>query len=292
MVSMNNKVFIGDCRSMDVIEDRSVHLIITSPPYWQIKDYGEQAQIGFHDNYEDYINDLNLVWSECNRVLHNGCRLCINIGDQFARSIHYGRYKIIPIRTQIIRFCEEIGMDYMGAIIWQKVTTCNTTGGATVMGSYLYPRNGIVKLDYEFILIFKKQGTAPKVSKEVKEASKLSKEEWDKFFYGHWNFPGEKQSGHAAMFPVELPRRLIKMFSFKGDTVLDPFLGSGTTLKAAAELDRNGLGFELNGEFLPMIEEKVSGFEVEKLPKLELDLDNAVDGLPYRFKDPLKRDRG
>ena len=133
------------------------HLVITSPPYWQLKDYGSDEQIGFNDSYESYINNLNLVWKESFRVLHNGCRLCVNIGDQFARSVYYGRSKVIPIRTEIIKYCETIGFDYMGAIIWQKVTTTNTTGGATIMGSFPYPRNGILKLDYEFILIFTKR---------------------------------------------------------------------------------------------------------------------------------------
>jgi site-specific DNA-methyltransferase (adenine-specific) len=102
------------------LSDKSIHLVITSPPYWQLKDYGADKQIGFNDSYEDYINNLNLVWKECYRVLDDGCRLCINIGDQFARSVYYGRYKVIPIRTEIIKFCESIGFDYMGAIIWQK----------------------------------------------------------------------------------------------------------------------------------------------------------------------------
>ena len=149
-----HEIVVGDARNLSTIPDESVHLVITSPPYWQLKDYGVEEQIGYDDSYEDYINNLNLVWMECVRALHPGCRLCINIGDQFARSVYYGRYKVIPIRTEIIRFCETAGLDYMGAIIWQKVTTCHTTGGATVMGSFPYPRNGIVKLDYEFILIF------------------------------------------------------------------------------------------------------------------------------------------
>jgi len=184
--------------------DEAVHLIVTSPPYWQLKDYGHKEQIGYNDTYEDYINNLNLVWNECYRVLHKGCRLCINIGDQFARSVYYGRYKIIPIRTEIIKFCETIGFDYMGAIIWQKVTTCNTTGGATVMGSFPYPRSGIIKIDYEFILIFKKLGNPPKVSKEIKEKTRLSQREWNEYFSGHWNFAGEKQDKHLAMFPEEV----------------------------------------------------------------------------------------
>ena len=140
---------------MSELPDSSVHLVVTSPPYWQLKDYGHDGQIGFDDSYEAYINNLNLVWNECHRVLHPGCRLCVNIGDQFARAVYYGRYKVIPIRTEITKFCETLGFDYMGAIIWQKATTCNTTGGATVMGSFPYPRNGIVKIDYEFILLFK-----------------------------------------------------------------------------------------------------------------------------------------
>jgi len=154
-----HKIIIGDSRKMSEIDDSSVHLIVTSPPYWQLKDYGSKNQIGFNDTYEDYINNLNLVWKECYRVLHPGCRAIINIGDQFARSVYYGRYKVIPIRTEIIKFNETIGFDYMGSIIWQKRTTMNTTGGASVMGSYPFPRNGIVEIDYEFILIFKKTGT-------------------------------------------------------------------------------------------------------------------------------------
>ena len=145
----NHKIIIGDSRNMAELKNNSVHLVITSPPYWQLKDYGSLDQIGFNDSYENYINNLNLVWKESFRVLNDGCRLCINIGDQFARAVYYGRYKIIPIRTEIIKFCETIGFDYIGSIIWQKTTTMNTTGGATIMGSYPYPRNGIIKLRSE-----------------------------------------------------------------------------------------------------------------------------------------------
>jgi site-specific DNA-methyltransferase (adenine-specific) len=286
---------------MKEVGDRSIHLIVTSPPYWQLKDYGEDKQIGFNDTYEAYINNLNLVWMECQRVLHYGCRLCINIGDQFARSVYYGRYKIIPIRTEIIKFCETIGFDYMGAIIWQKVTTCNTTGGATIMGSFPYPRNGIIKIDYEFILIFKKYGEAPPVSAAVKEQSRLTTEEWNLYFNGHWNFPGEKQDKHLAMFPEELPRRLIRMFSFKGDTVLDPFLGSGTTSLAARNLGRNSVGYEINPAFLPIIEDKLginqskifetTGYEIIHQKDKTIDFNERISSLPYAFKDPIKFDK-
>ncbi|HPD60319.1 MAG TPA: site-specific DNA-methyltransferase, partial [Thermodesulfobacteriota bacterium] len=268
---------------------------------WQLKDYENNQQIGFNDTYEEYINNLNLVWKECYRVLHGGCRLCINIGDQFARSVYYGRYKVIPIRTEIIKFCETIGFDYMGAIIWQKVTTCNTTGGATIMGSYPYPRNGIVKIDYEFIMLFKKPGTAPKINKTIKEKSKLSIEEWNEYFSGHWNFPGEKQDEHLAMFPEELPRRLIKMFSFVGETVLDPFLGSGTTTLAAKNLHRNSIGYEINEAFLPVIRKKLgiqqpNIFDKSIVEFLEPnrkgeDYTQQVQELPYIFRDPVHFDK-
>ena len=301
MIKTLHKIIIGDSRRMDEISDESIHLIITSPPYWQLKDYGDKRQIGFNDTYEEYVNNLNLVWSESYRVLHKGCRLCINIGDQFARSVYYGRYKIIPIRTEIIKFCESIGFDYMGAIIWQKVTTCNTTGGATIMGSYPYPRNGILKLDYEFILIFKKQGKSPRVRDEIKEQSKLTKEEWNRYFSGHWNFPGVKQDKHLAMFPEELPKRLIKMFSFVGDTVLDPFLGSGTTSLAAKNLGRNSIGYEINENFLPIIKGKLgilentifdgANIEIIKQDKTEIDFAGRIKKLPYIFNDPIKFDK-
>jgi len=286
---------------MKEVEDRSIHLIVTSPPYWQLKDYGEEKQIGFNDTYEAYINNLNLVWMECNRVLHHGCRLCVNIGDQFARSVYYGRYKIIPIRTEIIKFCETIGFDYMGAVIWQKVTTCNTTGGATIMGSFPYPRNGILKIDYEFILIFKKYGGAPSVSAADKEQSRLTTEEWNLYFNGHWNFPGEKQDKHLAMFPEELPRRLIRMFSFKGDTVLDPFLGSGTTSLAARNLGRNSIGYEINPAFLPIIKDKLrinqskifepANYEIIHQEDMPIEFDERIRSLPYTFRDPIKFDK-
>ncbi len=285
---------------MTELPDNSIHLALTSPPYWQLKDYGTDNQIGFHDSYENYINNLNLVWKECYRTLHNGCRLCVNIGDQFARAVYYGRYKVIPIREEIIKFCENIGFDYMGAIIWQKVTTSNTTGGGVQMGSYPYPRNGIIKLDYEFILVFKKLGDAPKPTKEQKELSKMTAEEWNTNFAGHWNFAGARQNGHIAMFPEELPKRLIKMFSFVGETILDPFAGSGTTALAAKNSDRNSVGFEINPEFIPFIKEKlethqkdISGTTYEFLEQqpITADFEKEIQNLPYIFKDPHTLDK-
>ena len=156
-------------------------------------------------------------------------------------------------------------------------------------------------MDYEFILIFKKYGNPPKVTKEIKDQSKLTDEEWNQYVTGHWNFPGEKQDKHLAMFPEELPKRLIKMFSFVGDTVLDPFIGSGTTSLAAKNLNRNSIGYEINGDFLPVIKEKLGikqgsifqdvTFEIIKQEELKIDFKEEIKKLPYIFKDPIKFDK-
>jgi DNA modification methylase len=251
-------IYIADSRNMAEVSDGSVHLIVTSPPYWHLKDYGVQGQIGYGQTLHEYLLDLSRVWRECWRVLKPGRRLCINIGDQFARSVVYGRYKVIPIHAEIIAQCETIGFDYMGAIIWQKKTKMRTSGGAVIMGSFPYPPNGIVELDYEFILIFKKPGDADeRIPAEIKEASRLSRDEWKAFFSGHWQMAGERQVLHEAMFPEELPYRLIRMFTFIGETVLDPFLGSGTTVKVALQLARNAIGYEIQPAFVPIIKQKL-----------------------------------
>lgn len=285
---------------MNLVADRSAHLIVTSPPYWQLKDYGMANQIGYHDSYESYVNNLNLVWNECGRVLENGCRLCVNIGDQFARAVYYGRYKVISIKTEIIKFCESIGFDYMGAIVWQKQTAINTTGGASLMGSFPTPRNGILAIDYEYILIFKKHGTpAEKVDKHIKEQSRMTVKEWRTYFAGHWNLRGARQKGHLAMFPVELPARLIKMFSFKGETVLDPFLGGGATSLAARDLERNSIGYEINPEYIELAKQKLfaNGPDREETTyefahdALTVDLEKEIEKLPYRFVDFHRLDK-
>jgi site-specific DNA-methyltransferase (adenine-specific) len=163
------------------------------------------------------------------------------------------------------------------------------------MGSYPNPRNGILKIDYEFILIFKKQGDAPKPSQAQKERSALSKEEWNTCFAGHWNFAGAKQDGHLAMFPEELPARLIKMFSFSEETVLDTFLGSGTTSLAARNLRRNSVGYEINPQFIEIVKQKLNVCQND-LARTEYEFlsDEAetvntkeqVANLPYIFRDP------
>ena len=244
-------LYNADCRRMPELADGSIELVVTSPPYWQIKDYGSAGQIGFGQSLHDYLRDLQQVWAECFRVLHEGGRLCVNIGDQFARASLYGRYRVIPLHAEIICQCAETGFDFMGSIIWRKKTTMTTTGGAVVMGSYPYPPNGIIEIDFEYILILKKPGTPRKAPREIKTRAALSKEEWKSWFSGHWDVGGARKDGHEAPFPDEIPRRLIRMFSFPGDTVLDPFAGRGTTAKVALAQGRNAVGYEIRADFLP-----------------------------------------
>jgi hypothetical protein len=157
------------------------------------------------------------------------------------------------------------------------------------MGSYPYPPNGMIEIDYEFILIFKKPGKSENVPKEVREKSRLTKEEWKEYFSGHWRFGGEKQINHEAMFPEELPRRLIRMYSLIGDVVLDPFLGSGTTIKAALELQRNGIGYEINEDFVKIINDKIGNNLLIELFDLEIVKRTQkieLDSIPYEPSVP------
>jgi DNA modification methylase len=250
-------IYHGDSRRMADLESSSVELIITSPPYWQIKDYGVPGQIGHGQGLHAYLRDLSLVWGECHRVTREGGRMCVNIGDQFARASLYGRYRIIPLHAEVICQCAAHGFDYMGSIIWRKKTTMNTSGGATVMGSYPHPPNGIVEIDFEYILLFRKPGTLKKKEAELKKSAAMSRDEWKTWFSGHWELGGARKKGHDAPFPEEIPRRLIRMFSFPGDTVLDPFLGTGTTAAVARSLGRNAIGYEIKKEFVGLAMERL-----------------------------------
>ena len=251
-------IYYKSAENMEELQDNSIQLIVTSPPYGKIKDYSSGDQIGFHDSFEEYFSRLNQVWKECYRVLEPKCRLVINIGDQYLRTSQFGRYRILPISSRIIKDCQDIGFDYFGDIIWQKISTTNTTGGCSLMGSIYYPRNGLITFDYEHILIFKKhEGKKKAISRQTKELSKISLSEWKKWYVGHWRIPGIIQKEHIAMFPEELPYRIIRMFSFIGDSVLDPFLGSGTTLKVAKALFRKGIGYEINRDYNKIIENKI-----------------------------------
>jgi modification methylase len=253
----NHKIIFGDSRYMPEIADKSIHFMVTSPPYWCIKDYSHQGQIGYDQEYHVYIEDLAKVLRETYRVLHPGCRAAVNIGDQYLRASEHDRYRVMPIPADIISAAQKTGFDFMGNIIWKKISTTKTTGGGVWMGSIYHPRDGHITYEHEYIIILKKPGKAPKPTKVQKENSRLTKDERSEWFRGIWEVSPERQKSHIAMFPLEIPYRLIKMYSFHGETILDPFMGSGTTAKAAEMLGRSAVGYEINPGFRDFIEEKM-----------------------------------
>ena len=280
--------------ALDLINDletTSVNLIVSSPPYWKIKDYGIKGQLGIEQTYDQYISSLKQLLSECFRVLEAGCRCVINIGDQFLRAKEFGRYSVAPLQADLIKAGQNSKFDFMGNIIWTKVTTTKTTGGCSMMGSIYYPRDPHITFEHEYIIIFKKPGKAKKPSKENKEKSRLKLEERSEWGRGLWRIHPEKQNDHIAMFPVELPLRLIKLYSYHGDTVLDPFLGSGTTTLATMATGRNSIGFELNPEYLKTIWKKLHFDEIftkvsSHKDKIEIEKDDNQIEIPITKNIP------
>jgi len=280
----SHRIIFADSRSMPELADRSVHLVVTSPPYWCIKDYAHPGQIGYEQSYEEYVADLTRVLAECHRVLHPGCRAAVNIGDQYLRASEHGRYRVQPIPADLIRAGIGLGFDFMGNIIWQKVSTTNTTGGGAFMGSMYYPKDGHVTYEHEYIILFRKQGQWPKPTPEQQEKSRLTKEQRSEWFRGTWRIQPERQAdaGHGAVFPVEVPRRLIRMYSFWGETVLDPFLGTGTTSLAAELEGRNSVGYEINEGFRPLIEGKLGLGGTSLFPAADAVFSTRLDEAPSR----------
>jgi DNA modification methylase len=276
-LNTSHRIYFKDSQEMKEVADKSVHLVVTSPPYWNIKDYGHPKQIGYRDELEEYLTKLGNVWSECVRALAPACRLCINVGDKYLRanSSQNQPYQIVPLHAYIVnRIMQEHINEvlYLGSIIWNKIPTTKTSGGASVMGSYGHPRNGYVSYNFEYIAIFKKQKrkgeVEPQPKPEVKQKAVIDLPKWRGLFNGIWSFNGARQINHVATFPDELPRRLMQMFTYEGDTVLDPFLGSGTTTKVALELGRNSIGYEIGfkspkiGDTLKTIKEKIHFYDV------------------------------
>jgi modification methylase len=258
-------LIIGDARNaLREVEKSSIQLIVTSPPYWSIKDYEHSRQIGVNQSYDEYIHSLADVWKECARTLSPGCKIVINVGDQFVRGRdNDGLYEIKPIHTDIIQSMVRLNFVFLGNIIWRKITTTKTTGGGSWMGSIYYPRDGYVTYEHEYIMIFKKLGKSPKPTPEMKAESRLPKEFRSKWFRGVWSdVPPARQRDHVAMFPIELPERLIRMFSFSGETVLDPFVGSGTTMEAAQRWGRHSIGIELNSRYTPLVQSRVNSLQI------------------------------
>lgn len=256
-------IYNHDSSDMSMIPDDSVNLIITSPPYWTLKDYDIQGQIGKgSSSYDYYINELNKVWKECVRVLAPDGKICINIMPFLltGKAARFERRETRLVLGDIEKFMDSTGcMFQFGLYIWDKRKIARFSS----FGSYPYPPNIFSTYPYEWITVFSKEGKRKPVSKEIKEKSKLTTEEWQKWAINSiWEMqPAKaKAEGHPAPFPKELPTRLIKLYSFWGDTVLDPFAGTGTTLLAAQELGRKSIGFELNPEYIKLINKKLNGY--------------------------------
>lgn len=275
---MDNKsnIYYKDSRNMCEVLDSSVQLIITSPPYGYLKDYNNGEQIGLNQNYTDYIQNLNLVWKECIRVLAPDGKLCINIMPLFesGNATHFKRRVTRTVITDLENYMSSTEEMFLHSLyIWDKRKIARFSS----FGSYPYPTNMFSTYPYEWISVFCKKGKRDRVAKEIKEKSKLTQKEWaDWAINSIWEMhPAKaKSEGHPAPFPKELPMRLIKLYSFWGDTVLDPFMGTGTTALAALELGRNAIGYEINGEYKPLIDKKIKSYEnrVKQIRLFDIDL--------------------
>ncbi len=241
----------GDARELSWIPDDSVHLVITSPPYWTLKQYPlHKSQLGHVSNYEKFHDELDKVWRHCFRVLVPGGRVVCVVGDVCLSRKRHGRHMVMPLHADIVVRCRPIGFDNLTPIFWYKISnaTYEVERGANFLGKPYEP-NAIIKNDVEFILMLRKPGGYRQPTEGQREASRLTKEEHHDWFQQIWTVPGESTRHHPAPFPHEVAYRLIRMFSFKGDTVLDPFVGTGTTLLAASQTGRNGIGVEIDESY-------------------------------------------
>jgi DNA modification methylase len=244
----------GDARDLSFINDRSVHLVVTSPPYWTLKRYRENPnQMGHITDYEKFIEELTKVWKECYRVLVPGGRLVCIVGDVCLSRRQHGRHVVIPLHADIAVSCRRIGFDNLNPIIWHKISNASyeVNNGSKFLGKPYEP-NAIIKNDIEFILMQRKPGGYRKPTLEQRRQSMIDKKDYEVWFQQFWNIPGASTREHPAPFPFELAHRLVCMFSFFGDTVLDPFCGTGTTMLAAIKSDRNSIGVEIDPLYCQM----------------------------------------
>jgi DNA modification methylase len=241
----------GDAREMDWIPDESVHLVVTSPPYWVLKEYPQhKGQLGHVSNYERFHDELDRVWRHCLRVLVPGGRVVCVVGDVCLSRKKHGRHMVMPLHADIVVRCRALGFDNLTPIFWYKISNAayEVERGANFLGKPYEP-NAIIKNDVEFILMLRKPGGYRQPTEEQRDSSRLTKQEHHEWFQQIWSVPGESTRQHPAPFPPEVAYRLVRMFSFTGDTVLDPFLGTGTTLLAASQAGRNGIGVEIDESY-------------------------------------------
>jgi DNA modification methylase len=247
---------LGDARDLSWIESESVHLVVTSPPYWTLKQYKEnrEGQMGDIEDYENFLNELDKVWRECARVLVGGGRICCVVGDVCIPRRKGGRHYIMPLHADIQVRARRIGLDCLTPIIWHKIANGVTEATGNGAGFYgkPYQPGAIIKNDVEYILFLRKGGQYRSVNPLQKALSMLNREEMQLWLRSVWtDIRGvSTRNGHPAPYPVELAERLIRMFSFAGDTILDPFAGTGSTSIGALLTGRNSVGNEIEPTYL------------------------------------------
>jgi len=243
---------------MKFILDNSVHLVLTSPPYWNLKEYERgDNQLGIINDYDKFVDELSKVWMECFRILVPGGRVVCVVGDVCLSRKKYGRHVVMPLHSDIAVSCRKIGFDNLNPILWHKIS--NAAFEANNSTSFLgkpYEPNAIIKNDIEYILMQRKPGGYRTPTNLQREKSRILKTDYDDWFRQIWTLGGASTKSHPAPFPLEIATRLIKMFSFYGDTVVDPFCGSGTTMLAAFNSERNSIGVEIEERYCQMTIER------------------------------------
>jgi DNA modification methylase len=275
-IPTKHDLYLRDARKMSFLKRESVHLVVTSPPYWTLKKYPDTAgQLGGVVDYDRFLRELNKVWKQCFRLLVPGGRVVCVVGDVcLSRRKNRGRHTVVPFHSSIQVQCRKIGFDNLAPIIWYKIANAayEVENGSTFLGKPYEP-NAIIKNDIEFILMERKPGgyRRPKVPQRV--LSIVSAENHRRWFQQIWTgLTGASTRHHPAPFPLELAERLIRMFSFVGDTVLDPFMGTGTTNVAAAMWGRNSIGFEIEEQYLDMSCNRLEGGTKDLFSKREVNV--------------------
>ena len=280
MMPTVHRLINGDARDLSFVDDESVHLVVTSPPYWNLKRYNENPdQLGHIQDYEAFIGELEKVWRHVLRILVPGGRLVCVVGDVCVARRNFGRHLVFPLHADICVTCRRLGFDNLNPIVWHKIANASyeVSNGSKFLGKPYEP-NAIIKNDMEFILMQRKPGGYRQPSGEQRDASRISKEEFGLWFQQIWNIPGASTKHHPAPFPLELAMRLVRMFSFTGDTVLDPFCGSGTTMVAALRTGRNSIGVEIDPEYCRMAARYLKAENADLFATSNLRFEKATTG--------------
>lgn len=261
--------YLTDSRALDFMPDESVHLVVTSPPYWNIKPYQSgEGQLGLIDDLDSFLNELDQVWEHCRRLLTPGGRMVVITGDVLVSRRKFGRHVVFPLHAGIQEHARHLGFDNLAPIIWYKIgnAALEVENGGRFLGKPYEP-NGIIKNDIEYILFQRKPGGYRKPSLEARVLSVIPSARHSDWFQQVWSIGGASTRQHPAPFPVAMIERLIRMFSFVGDTVLDPFLGSGTTSIAARRWGRNSIGIEVESDYFDYSEARIKReLSKERLP--------------------------